>query len=123
MQLPSQSQVVAFGRHVVSYSMGALTAGVALHIVSGDQAHDATQAITQISTGVGSILAGCTTLIALASAVWAAWKSSPFATLLQASKLLGDSGKIVLKDAALAQKLPDNVVAAPTGNTSGKGNV
>ena len=114
MELPTKGQAIAFGRHIVSYSMGALTAGVALHIVSDGQAHDATTAITQISTGVGSILAGCTTLIALASGIWAAWKSSPFATLLQASKLPGVQ-QIAIRDPKLADKLPDNVVVAPLG--------
>ena len=113
MELPTQSQVVAFGRHVVSYSAGALSAGVVLHVVSQGQANDAGNAITQISTGVASIAAGLTTLASVAMGIWAAWKSSPFAQLLQASKVLGTQGKIVVNDPKLAAALPDNVVAAP----------
>ena len=110
--MPDKAQVIAFGRHVVSYSAGALSAGVLLHVISQGDATSAGNAITQISTGIGSIIAGVTTLVSVAMGIWAAVKSSPFAQLLQTSKLLGDSGQIVLKDAKLAAALPDNVVAA-----------
>ena len=110
MQMPNEGQLIAFGRHVVSYSMGGITVGVMFHVLSKGQAGDASDAITQISSGVGSILAGFTTLIAVASGVWAAWKKSPFAQLLETSQLPGVT-QIVVKDPVLADKLPSNVVA------------
>jgi hypothetical protein len=122
MQLPNQSQIVAFGRHVISYSAGAVSAGMVLHLISTGQGQDLGEAIRQISTGVASIIAGAMTILATASGVWAAWKQSPFATLLQASKVIGNSGQIVLKDPKLAAALPANVIAIPA-NTSGKGQI
>ena len=110
MQMPNEGQLIAFGRHVVSYSMGGITVGVMFHVLSNGQASDAGDAITQISSGVKSILVGASTLIAVASGVWAAWKKSPFAQLLETSQLPGVT-QIVLKDPVLANKLPDNVVA------------
>lgn len=111
--MPSKGEVVAFSRHIVSYAMGGLTVGVTLHVLSQGDADSAGKAITQISTGLGSIIAGLTTLTSVAMGIWAAWKSSPFAQLLQASKVLGTEGQIIVKDPKLAAALPDNVVAAP----------
>lgn len=112
VSLPSKGEVIAFGRHVVSYGMGVLTAGVALHVISQGDADSAGKAISQISTGLASIIAGVTTLTSVAMGIWAAWKSSPFAQLLQASKL-PNVAQIVVKDQKLADALPDNVVATP----------
>jgi hypothetical protein len=123
VKMPDKGQVIAFGRHAVSYSAGAISAAVMLHALSQGQGDSATNALTQISTGVASIAAGLTTLVSIAMGVWAALKSGPFATLLQASKVLGDKGKIIVSDAKLADALPANVVAAPLASTSGKGNV
>ncbi len=125
LSVPNKGQVISFGRHVVSYSAGAVSAAVMLHVISGDQGQGITGAITQISTGIASIAAGVATLTSIGMGIWAAFKSSPFATLLQASKVLGNQGMIVVKDPALAAALPANVVAATaaTPNTSGKGPV
>ena len=111
--MPDKSQAISFGRHVVSYSAGAVSAAVMLHVISGDQGQGLTAAITQISTGVASIAAGVATLASIGMGVWAAIKQSPFATLLSASKVLGTQGQIIVKDPKLAAALPDNVVAAP----------
>ena len=76
MQTPSSAQLQAFGRHVVSYAMGVVTALAATHIASPDQAQSATTAITQISQGVASIITGVSTLIAFGSAIWATVSAS-----------------------------------------------
>ena len=86
MNMPTQAQVVSFGRHIVTFGAGAITAGAALHVINGSQAQDATAAISQISSGVASITAGLTTLIGLGSALWAAWSASPFRQLLSVAK-------------------------------------
>jgi hypothetical protein len=112
ISMPDKGQVIAFGRHAVSYSAGAISAAVMLHALSPSEGSSATNAITQISTGVASIAAGVTTLVSIAMGIWAALKSGPFATLLSASKVIGTQGQIVLKDAKLAAALPANVVAS-----------
>ena len=71
MNLPSTAQVAAFGRHVVSYAMGAVTVLAATHVASPDQTQSATDAIKQISEGVAAVISGGSTLIALGSAFWA----------------------------------------------------
>lgn len=76
MQMPSETQMVAFGRHIVSFSMGAVSVLALTHIASTDQAQSATNAITQISQGVGLIVSGGSTLIAIGSAVWATVSAS-----------------------------------------------
>jgi|HubBroStandDraft_6_1064221.scaffolds.fasta_scaffold65276_3 hypothetical protein len=123
MQLPSEAQVVAFGRHVVSYSAGAVSAGVALHVLSEGDAKTIGDAVTTIFTSVTSIITALSTLAAVAMGIWAGVKSSPFAQLLAASKVLGTQGRIIVKDAQLADALPANVVAAQPVNTSGRGNI
>lgn len=74
--MPSQSQVVAVGRHVVTYAMGAATALAALHVVSAGDAATISNSITQISSGVAEIATGMAPLIAIVSALWSAWSSS-----------------------------------------------
>ena len=120
LKMPSEGQLIAFGRHVVSYSMGAISAGVTFHVLSQGDASNAGNAITQISTGIGSVIAGVTTLVGVIMGVWSAWKSSPFAQLLQTSKLLGNEGTIMIKDPELAAKLPPNVVALPPAQAPSK---
>lgn len=72
----TMGQVTAFGRHVVTYGTGFVSALVVTHIASPEQGTDATNAITQISSGVASIYAGATTLIGLGSALWATVSAS-----------------------------------------------
>jgi len=110
MNSPTQAQVYSFGRHVLTYAMGGISVFTAMHIGSDAQLADAKTAITQISTGVGSIITGGTTLVALASAFYAAWSASPFAQLLSVSKN-PEVKQVVVNDPVLAQKLPENVVA------------
>lgn len=82
MNLPTTTQAASFGRHVLTFSMGAVAAASALHVVSAGDAGSLTGAINQISTGVTSIIAGATTIIGIASGLYAAWKASPFQKLL-----------------------------------------
>ena len=76
MELPSQSQVLAAGRHVVSYSMGAVTALAAVHLISSGDATTIANSINQISQGMALIFAGLGPIIALASGWWATYTSS-----------------------------------------------
>jgi hypothetical protein len=82
MNLPTMGQASAFGRHVVTYAMGAVTMAVTLHLVSSQDGASISGAIGQIVTGITSIVGGISTLIAIGSGVWAAWTASPFRQLL-----------------------------------------
>lgn len=82
MNIPTKDQTVAFGRHVVTFSMGVVTAASLMHLITPDQSGSATNAIQQISEGLKEIIAGMTTLVALASALWASISASPLRQLL-----------------------------------------
>jgi len=85
MNLPTTAQAAAFGRHVLSYSMGAITAAAALHVVDGGQASSLTTAVNQIATGVTSIAGGVATLVSVGAGLYAAWSASPLRQLLAAA--------------------------------------
>jgi hypothetical protein len=108
MQVPSQAQAAAFGRHVVTYAMGAVSALAVLQVVSPSDAASAGNAISQISSGVASIVAGATTLIGIGSGIYAAATASPLWQMRAAARVPGTT---IVTDPAIAAKLPDNVRA------------
>lgn len=115
MNLPTTPQVVAFGRHVVTFSMGAVAAAAALHVVSSNDAASLGGAVNQISTGVGNIVTGVTTIIGIASAVWAAWTASPFRQLLAVAANPDVKAVVTVPTTAgkaLANAAPANVTVA-----------
>jgi hypothetical protein len=97
-------QVTAFGRHVVSYGMGAVSALAVTHIASPDQAQSASNAITQISTGVASIVTGVTTLVAFTSAIWAVVSASLRSQI--ASVQAAPQAQVTVTDPQLAAGIP-----------------
>lgn len=115
MNLPTQSQVVAFGRHVVTYAMGGISMLAAVHVLSPTDATTATGAINQISTGVASIIAGVGTLVAIASGVYAAVTASPLWQIFAVAKNPDVKAVITEPTAAgkaLALSAPSNVSTA-----------
>ena len=107
MNLPTLGQASAFGRHVLSYAMGATTAAVALHVLSGDQGASITNAIGQIASGVATIAGGVATLVSVGSAVWAAWTASPKQQILAVASN-PDVAKVVAP--AIADAVPSDKV-------------
>lgn len=104
MQLPNQSSVSAFGRHVISYSMGAVTAAAALHLVSADDAATLTGSVTQISHGVAEIAAGLSPIIGLVSGLYAAWSATHKAQIAAVNAVPGVK---VVSDAVPAKMLTE----------------
>ena len=109
MNMPSKLQLTAFGRHVISYSMGAITFLAITHAISSDQAQNATNAITQISTGFASIVAGVTTLVSLISGLWAASSASLKAQI--AAVQAAPQAQVTVTDPKLAEGVPGVKVA------------
>lgn len=105
LSVPTLGQASAFGRHVLSYAMGATTAAVALHVINGDQGTTIAGAISQIASGITSIAGGVSTLIALGSGLYAAWTASPLRQML-AVAANPDVAKVV------APKIADAVPSA-----------
>lgn len=108
MNLPTMGQATAFGRHVVSYGMGFVSALAVTHIASQDQAQGATQAITQISQGVALIVSGSGTLIAFASAIWATVTASLKSQI--ASVQAAPQAQVTVTDPKLAEGIPGVIV-------------
>ena len=74
--LPSLAQANAFGRHVVSYAMGAVTVAVSLSVINEDTGAKIADAVTQIASGVTTAAGGIATLVAILSGIWASWTAS-----------------------------------------------
>ena len=110
MQMPTSSQIYSFSRHVITFAMGGVTVGVALHVVSPDQGTDATTAINQIVDGSKLLIAGATTLIGLASGLYAAWTASPLSQL--ASVARNPEVKTIVTTPAVAAATPSEKVIA-----------
>lgn len=105
MDLPNSSQVSAFGRHVLSYSMGAVSAAAVLHVISAGDATTIGNSISQISTGVAEIAAGLAPIIALVSGWYAAWSASHKSQIASVNAIPGV--KVV------AQAVPAITLTAP----------
>lgn len=91
MDVPTKSQVIAAGRHALTFAMGGITAAAALHVISPSDATSATAAVNQISAGLASIIAGLTTLVGIASGLYAAWSASPLSQIFAVKKLATDT--------------------------------
>ena len=89
MELPSQSQVLAIGRHVVSYAMGGVTVLGVMHIVSASDVATLTTSIDQISQGVALIAAGLGPIIGIISALWSAYTASSKAQIATVKAMPG----------------------------------
>lgn len=121
---PNKSQFAAIGRHAISYSAGMVVGSASLlafatltHIITTDQASQVTAALTDISTGVksvvqglASIYGGLASLASLGAAVWAARSASSRSQAASIVKQYPDT--VIVTDAALAKSVPsDNVVS------------
>ena len=74
---PTLDQAISFGRHVVSYSAGAVTAAVALNLVTPDQGNVISKALGDVFSGLTTASGGIATLISLGAGLWAAHKQAP----------------------------------------------
>lgn len=83
----SKGQVVAAGRHLLTFVAGGITVAASLHAITPTDATNATAALNQIGTGIASVIAGVTTLIGVASGAYAAWSASPFSQIFAVKKL------------------------------------
>lgn len=112
MNLPkiTASQFYAFGRHVVSYAMGAVTVAVALNFVTGDQGTALSTAVTQIVSGVQSIAGGVATIVSVITAIYAARSASP-TNQIAAVASNPDVSKVVTTP-AVAQSIPSAKVVS-----------
>lgn len=130
MNLPTQHQFAVAGMHVATAAAAVVATLGFTHILSEGQVADATQAISTIGDGLGKIMTGLGTLIALASGIYATIQSSPFASLFRSSKeIAADPVRLdQLRATPLAQqaplvtvtdRLPDVAGVGTTGTAAG----
>jgi hypothetical protein len=107
MNIPDKSQVIAFGRHVVSFGMGGIAFIAAAHLFQNPtDATDAANAVTQVSHGFKEIMAGGATLISIGMGVIASIKTSPLLMLLKgASAVLTNKADVTQLSTADQQKV------------------
>jgi hypothetical protein len=103
MNIPSQAQFAAAGRHVLTFSMGATAAVAALHVITSDQATTITTSVTQIGNGIAEIAAGLAPLIALATGAYATWTASRKSQITAVNADPGNGVKVVADTASAPQ--------------------
>ena len=112
MNLPNQAMVAAFGRHVVSYAMGALTFAAMTNVITSDQANVLTAAVSQIAHGVGDVAAGLAPIVSIVVGIYASRTASPASQLIAVANNPGVS-RVVMNDPAAAGAVPNAKVVAP----------
>ena len=108
MNLPTTHQVAVAGTHVATAAAATIATLGFVHFLSPSQVTDATQAIGLITDGVGKIMAGMGTLIALGSGIYATIISGPFASLFRSSKTIAADPAMMaqLQSTPIAQQAP-----------------
>lgn len=103
MYFPTTEQWLSIGRHTTGFVGGAVAMFGALHFISADDAGKATTALTQISTGVSSIIAGMGTLMTLAAAAYGFLTAGPLSMFFKGAKAVA-SDPVTAKPATIAQQ-------------------
>ena len=115
MNLPNLSQAYAFGRHIVTFSAGAITFAAMTNVVTSDQASTLTAAISQIAHGIGEITAGIAPIVAIVSGLYAARMQSPSVQVASAAAAVA-TGQTIVTTPAIANgvfKDAPNVISKP----------
>lgn len=127
MQMPSQGQVYAAGRHVLTASVAIVGTLATMHLLSADDAGKITDAFSQIGSGLASVATGVTTLVGIGSAFYAALTASRSHQIAAVGALAqvpgsGVAGVITTptpEGRALAQSIPGpTVVSAGTSDAA-----
>ena len=98
----SRAQFAAFGRHVITWSSGAVAGLEGAHILTQAQGDSLSGAIGQIASGVTSIAGGLATLMGFASAGYAMWTASK-ASQITAVNAANNGVKVVSATSPSAQ--------------------
>jgi hypothetical protein len=136
---PTSDEVKGFGRHVVSWTAGAVAGaagiigfGLTLHIITPDQAHQLTADFTNLQNGigiianaVGALWDGITTVGGSVAGIFgicmAAWASTSSSVKSAAQRLSKQPGTIVVTTPAIAAATPEpNIVSNQEHTVVGK---
>lgn len=114
MGIFNTSTGAAFGRHVLTYTMGAVTAASALHLVSASDAANLTTAINSIANGLTTIAGAAATVVAIFSGLYASWTATDKSRMASVAAM-PEVKKILVNDPILAAATPS---AKVTTNSS-----
>lgn len=129
MNLPTQGQVIAAGRHVATSVASVIGTLAAVKLLSGGDAASLQTSIDQFSHGVAEIFAAVSAIVVTVSGAYAALSANPIVQMLKGLlSIAKDPSKIEqVKDAAsIEQKAAlvattnnlDSVKGVPLQNTS-----
>lgn len=102
----TQHQIAVVGTHVATASAAIIATLGFAHVISPADVNNAGQAISQISDGLGKVMAGVGTLIGIGSGVYAFITSGPLASLFRSAKAIAASPDLTeqVKASALLDK-------------------
>lgn len=108
MNLPTQHQIAVVGTHVATAAAAVIAALGFTHIISAADVSNAGQAVSQISEGLGKMMAGIGTLVGIGSTVYAFVTSGPLASLFRSTKAIAASPELTtqLQAAPISDKAP-----------------
>ncbi len=125
MRLPTQDQVLASGRHVITFAGGAVTAFASLHLITAGDAQSAADALNKIGHGFAEIITGLGVLAGIISGLFAALSANPLWQFIKGSRAvaanptivkqanISDADQAVVAKAAVELPKVENIVAAP----------
>ena len=114
MNFPTQNQVIAFGRHVMTFVAGMITLAVTFGYVTPDQATELKNSFNTIIQSVGTIATALGPIVAMVSAYFASKAASP-ASQLKAVAANPTVARVEVKDPIVAAAIPSEkvVMASP----------
>ena len=117
MNLPTQNQVIAFGRHVMTFVTGMITLAVTFGYVTPDQATELKNSFNTIIQSVGTIANALGPIVFLISGYFASRSASP-ANQLKAVAANPTVARVEVKDPIVVGAIPSEkvVMASPEGN-------
>ena len=106
----TMGQAAAIGRHVATYTAGAVTAAAALHLLSGADAATIQTSLQHIENGVTEIATGLGPIIGLVSAAYAAWSASRKSQVKAVASIPGTT-VVTTPELAAATPAQSNIVS------------
>jgi hypothetical protein len=108
VNLPTSHQIAVVGTHVATGAAAAIAALGFAHVISPADVSNAGQAVSQISDGLGKVMAGLGTLIGIGSGVYAFITPGPLASLFRATKAIAADPTLTaqVQAAPLVDKAP-----------------
>lgn len=104
MNIPTQAQVYAAGRHVFSFGAGVIATAAMWGLVSQTDAASLTDALTHVANGASEMFKGLIAIIGVLTPIYTAWRAShsanPSEQVKAVIKLTPEEAAAAVKSAA-----------------------